>query len=95
MFAPILYSNLFGPSFFSYYISMSVIAQCLVFISVSAFADYGSGRKMFFIGFSVIGCICTSLMSAMEPPLCSTIPTFPFLPHLTKTSQPRMTTKNR
>ena len=48
MFAPILYSNLFGPSFFSYYISMSVIAQCLVFISVSAFADYGAGRKRFF-----------------------------------------------
>ena len=68
MFAPILYSNLFGPSFFSYYISMSVIAQCLVFISVSAFADYGSGRKMFFIGFSVIGCICTSLMATISSP---------------------------
>jgi MFS transporter, UMF1 family len=68
MFAPILYSNLFGPSFFSYYISMSVIAQCVVFISVSAFADYGSGRKMFFIGFSVIGCICTSLMATISSP---------------------------
>ena len=62
MFAPILYSNLFGPSFFSYYVSMSVIGQCLVFIAVSSFADYGSGRKFFFIGFSVAGCACTCLM---------------------------------
>ena len=66
MFAPILYSNLFGPSFFSYYISMSVIAQCVVFIAVSAFADYGSGRKLFFIGFSLIGCLCTALMATIS-----------------------------
>lgn len=66
MFAPILYSNLFGPSFFSYYISMSVIAQCIVFIAVSAFADYGSGRKMFFIAFSVLGCVCTALMATIS-----------------------------
>ena len=66
MFAPILYSNLFGPSFFSYYISMSVIAQCLVFISVSAFADYGVGRKRFFVGFSLVGCLCTCLMATIS-----------------------------
>ena len=62
MFAPVLYSNLFGPSFFSYYVSMSVIGQCLIFIAVSSFADYGSARKFFFIGFSFVGCLCTCLM---------------------------------
>jgi UMF1 family MFS transporter len=66
MFAPIVYSNLFGPSFFSYYVSMSVIAQCIVFIAVSAFADYGSGRKLFFIGFSLVGCVCTALMACIS-----------------------------
>ncbi len=66
MFAPILYSNLFGPSFFSYYVSMSVAAQCIVFIAVSAFADYGSGRKLFFVGFSLVGCVCTSLMACIS-----------------------------